>query len=90
MSGADVPLPSVGRIVHYVSRGSADGRFPSVCRAALVTSVAEPGSGWSPLLASLSVHNPTGLFFDQHVSYAPAGPDGELVPGTWHWPERVG
>lgn len=29
----------VGDPVHYVARGSADGRFPPVCRAAIVTEV---------------------------------------------------
>lgn len=31
--------PSVGRIVHYVSRGSADGFFKPQCRAAIITVV---------------------------------------------------
>jgi hypothetical protein len=31
--------PSVGRIVHYVARGSADGVFPRTCRAAIITDV---------------------------------------------------
>ena len=31
--------PSVGRIVHYVARGSADGLFPKACRAATVAEV---------------------------------------------------
>ena len=34
--------PSVGRIVHYVSRGSADGHYPQACRAAIVTAI----GGW--------------------------------------------
>lgn len=29
--------PSVGRVVHYVARGSADGVFPPACRAATIT-----------------------------------------------------
>lgn len=70
--------PSVGRIVHYVARGSADGRFPSACRAAVVTEV---GTGE---VVSLAVLNPTGVFFDEHIAY---GEDN--TGGTWHWPERV-
>ncbi len=31
--------PSVGRIVHYVARGSADGVYPKMCRAATVAQV---------------------------------------------------
>lgn len=33
------PKPSVGRTVHYVSHGSPDGTYPSVCRAATITEV---------------------------------------------------
>lgn len=49
--------PSVGRTVHYVARGSADGKFPPVCRAATVTEVDDTGR------VGLMVANPTGLFF---------------------------
>lgn len=78
--------PSVGRQVHYVARGSADGRFPSVCRSATVTEV----SATEEHLTGLCVVNPTGLFFHSladggvmhHESETPQG-------GTWHWPERV-
>ncbi len=66
--------PSVGRIVHYVARGSADGKFPSVCRAAIVTAVAEPEQ---PLLLSFAVLNPTGLFFDEGIKYD----DAQGTPG---------
>lgn len=31
--------PSVGRIVHYVSRGSADGAYTPECRAAVIAEV---------------------------------------------------
>lgn len=72
--------PSVGRIVHYRSRGSADGRFKPECRAAIVTNVSA-----TPDVVDLAVLNPTGLFFDRYV---PLGED-EQVGGTWHWPERV-
>jgi hypothetical protein len=70
-----VPNPSVGRIVHYVSRGSADGKFPATCRAAVVTEVAEPEQ---PRLVSLAVLNPSGLFFDQLIPYD----DGQGAPGN--------
>lgn len=69
------PTPSVGRIVHYVARGSADGKFPSVCRAAVVTEIAEPEQ---PLLISLAVLNPSGLFFDQLIPFD----DGQGAPGS--------
>ena len=74
------PLPSVGRVVHYVSRGSLDGVFPPTCRAAIVTEV-------DGTLASVAVLNPTGLFFD--LALRQEGSCAEPTPGTWHWPERV-
>ena len=77
--------PSVGRVVHYVSRGSADGVFPAVCRAAVVTEV----DGLDAVVnVGLAVLNPTGLFFDREV--LEFGSCATLRPGTWHWPERVG
>lgn len=82
---------AVGRIVHYVARGSADGKFPSVCRAAVITEIdkitIQDAVDEIPKVG-LCVLNPTGMFFDQHVPYAAAGTGNELVPGTWHWPER--
>lgn len=77
-------IPTVGRIVHYVARGSADGRFPKVCRAALVTEVAADES-----TVGLCAINPTGLFFhplsDGGCVYESDAENG----GTWHWPERA-
>jgi hypothetical protein len=32
----------------------------------------------------LSIHNPTGLFFNTNVAH-----DEEQAPGTWHWCEYV-
>jgi hypothetical protein len=95
-------------MVHYVSHGTpirSDGSqaFASVCRSAVITELAEPGS---PMEANhvvgLCVINPTGLFFhplaaggvpfdDGHVkTYDADGPvDTVHNGGTWHWPERV-
>ena len=96
--------PTVGRAVHYVARGSADGRFPSVCRAADVTEV-DPDD---PDTVGLFVKNPTGLFFhslgDGGVTRDGGGPPTTGVPGaqcgdhagwaypggSWHWPARAG
>jgi hypothetical protein len=75
------PQPaSVGRSVHYVSRGSADGFFRPTCRAAVITEVADAALG----IVGLCILNPTGLFFDQHVRYSALN-----EPGTWHWQERI-
>jgi len=67
--------PTVGRIVHYKARGSADGAFLPVCRAAVITQT------HSPQVVSLAVLNPTGLFFDQALPL-----NEDQAPGTWHWP----
>lgn len=69
--------PSVGRIVHYTSPGSADGVHPSACRAAIVTEVTGD-------TVSLAVLNPTGVHFRQDV---PAAETPQV--GAWHCPERV-
>lgn len=77
--------PSISRDVHYVARGSADGEFPSVCRAAKVTEV-NPDD---PTHVGLFVMNPTGTF---HYSLQVGGchlDEDEKRGGTWHWPERV-
>ena len=77
--------PGIGARVHYVSEGSpvlADGtqRYPSLCRAAIVTQVA-PGN---PGLLGLCVLNPSGMFFNVAVPH-----DETRGPGTWHWPDHT-
>jgi len=71
-------IPSVGRIVHYVSHGTpvrADGSqaFTSQCRAAIVTAgpYLVPGTFETPgdWALSLCVLNPEGMFFNQNVFY---------------------
>lgn len=78
--------PTVGRIVHYVSRGSADGQYASECRAAIVTAL-DPAPEDNPhqVFVSLAVLNPTGLFFHQLCLQS----EDEKTGGTWHWPERT-
>lgn len=72
--------PTVGRIVHYVSYGSAGGKFPSVCRAAIVTEVSTDRADSSEI--GLAAINPTGIFFDRQVRQSEVNHTG----GTWHWP----
>lgn len=84
-------LPSVGRIVHYVSHGTPvreDGSqaYTAQCRAAIITEVEDPAGEAGGGIVSLAVFNPTGQFFNQGVSHV----DREhMAGGTWHWPERV-
>lgn len=92
--------PSVGRDVHYVSRGSADGVYKPVCRAAKITEIPEYLEPFSPVGSGgdvveydgpvepvhLIVFNPGGVFFDHDVPHD----ESDLLGGTWHWPERVG
>jgi len=103
--GIVTQVPSVGRIVHYVSHGTPvreDGSqaYTSQCRAADITEV-DPNA--TTYRVGLMVKNPTGLFFH---SIADGGSDYDLgvrradrvdwscdglhhQGGTWHWPERV-
>ena len=75
-----LPMPTVGRVVHYQAHGSPDGTHPSVARAAIVTEV------FSSKCVSLCVLNPGGLLFNTSCmldqSEAPKG-------GTWRWPPRI-
>lgn len=94
-------LPSVGRVVHYVSFGTPGGEFGKKCRAAIVTGDGDllpypkPGNGPDDLdedsaqLVDICVLNPTGLFFNTGVPQDER-PAYERSGGTWHWPERVG
>lgn len=93
--------PSIGRTVHYVSRGSADGRFPKACRAATITDVRAVPFG-THVEVTLFIMNPGGTFHDAAVPYHEgvdiegegSPPTGlcegkDYGPGTWHWPARV-
>lgn len=71
-----MPDPTICRMVHYVARGSADGHFPPVCRAAIITDVAP---------VALAVLNPTGIFFADEIMED----QDTKRPGTWHWPEMI-
>lgn len=79
--------PSIGRMVHYLSRGSADGVYGAQCRAAVITQVT------SGVEVGLCVMNPTGLFFHENVEVGgDVCPDDDSQPhevGTWHWPTHV-
>lgn len=70
--------PSTGRTVHYVSRGSADGIYPSRCVPFIVVEPLRDDavSGWTL--------NPHGIRYEEDIPY-----DEDNAPGTWHWPERT-
>lgn len=76
--------PSVGRIVHYRSHGSADGAYPPECRAAIITEV-QPDTD----LVGLAVLNPSGAFFRPIDGGGCAHDESLHHGGTWHWPERT-
>lgn len=77
--------PTVGRTVHYHSRGSADGVFAPEPRAAIITQVHEGTADEDGAeQVGLAVLNPTGLFFQEYVTYSP-----EPLPGCWSWPPRT-
>lgn len=84
-------IPSVGRVVHYVSAGSADGTYPSVCRAADVTEVQNPKTDVmdaTEMRVGLLAKNPEGIHF-RPLAGGGAVYDSDGAPYTWHWPERV-
>lgn len=75
------PVPSVGRVVHYIAYGTPNGEFPAgQKRAAIVTQVHETQNPESDI--GICVLNPNGFYFNELVSF---GTD----PGQWCWPEYV-
>lgn len=74
--------PTVGRVVHYQSYGTPGGE-----RAAIITAVARqpdyPGDEEEMYTVSICVLNPTGMFFNEGVPFAP-----DPTPGHWNWPPR--
>lgn len=82
---APMPKPAVGRVVHYVAYGTPGGEFPAgVCRAAIITELSDVVQDPALEAIGVSVFNPKGMFFNQHIRH-----DEGKKPGTWHWPERV-
>lgn len=79
-----VSAPSIGRIVHYMARGSLDRKFPPVCRAAMVSEV-DPDDATRIGLVAL---NPTGLFFHSLADGGCLYNDGAEQPGTQTCPDR--
>ena len=79
--------PSIGRIVHYMSRGSKDGVFQPMLRAAIITGLyyeLPDSNGISDVSdeVDICVINPDGMFFNKNVKFG-----GEL--GQWSWPLKI-
>lgn len=77
----------VGMDAHYMSRGSADGVFAPVCRAAKVTELcsgAHCGKSSYSADVGLCILNPTGMYFERHVEHD----EDYRSPGTWHFLEH--
>jgi hypothetical protein len=98
-------VPSVCRLVHYVSYGTPGGEYHSQCRAAViaevgqwittqVTTVTETSrvlqQDYDPEACALTVFNPTGVFFNGAYGISCKHSEDDHRGGTWHWPERVG
>jgi hypothetical protein len=95
--------PTVGRDVHHVARGSADGHYAPEIRPAKITRVHDGHDDGTPTV-SLVVWTDEGQFWPKAVSYHGGVPDvepnfspyyrcpitGLAYPGgSWHWPPRV-
>lgn len=65
-------LPTVGRMVYFKTRGSADGVYPPTDFAAIITKVYEDN------IVSLVTFGEAGMRFEIKVE------QGELV-GQWDW-----
>lgn len=68
--------PTIGRIVHFKTRGSADGVYPPTNFAAMITKV------YTNDCVSLVTFGESGFRFETSVM------QGNDV-GQWHWPEFV-
>ncbi len=88
-------VPSVGRIVHYVSYGTPGGEYASQCRAAIITDtspgllpeVGRPGGdehNTVNVVVGLCVLNPTGQFFNHGVAYDDGGERTSTIGGRGH------
>jgi hypothetical protein len=83
------PVPSVGRIVHYVSHGTPvreDGSqaYTAQCRAAVITEV----DADDPTRVGLCVFNPTGQFFHALAAGGCSYDEGGETLGTADCPDQ--
>lgn len=73
-------LPTVGRMVYYKTRGSADGVFPPTNFAAIITGVSNVEKP-DVYKVSLAVFGPQGLRFESDVLQASNSDE----VGVWDW-----
>jgi hypothetical protein len=73
-------MTALGDTVHYVARGSADGKYPPVCRAAIVTEYQEAFTSELDRVG-LAAINPTGIFFH---ALSDGGCTRGTGPGQFH------
>lgn len=69
-----------GTVIHFVDGNGNPLTFPGTDKRTRVL-VQE----FHPEACSMSVHNPTGVFFNS--GGVPIEHDETKKPGTWHWPE---
>lgn len=78
--------PTIGRIVYYKARGSADGKFPKTDRAAIITDVdlehtfIDRDGGHMEIAVRVTVFNPEGLFFTDWLKQGQEGGDWDWMP----------
>lgn len=78
-------VPSVARWVHYWHRGSADGAYPPMCSAALITGVPDLDEG----VVSATVFTAEGGIHPHRRLVRDESPAADRKGGTWHVPEYV-
>lgn len=69
--------PTVGRMVYYKTRGSADGVFPPTNFAAIITEVNSDVDG----VVSLVTFGTSGMRFEKEVNQAKTSDE----VGVWDW-----
>jgi len=75
--------PRLGTTVYYKARGSADGKFPKVDRAAIVTDVRRQDitdSTEGPIQVRVCVLNPEGIFFSNWLDRGQEGGQWDFIP----------
>lgn len=73
-----MPVPTIGRIVHFQTYGSAGGAHPSEPMAAIVTGTYANDD------VNLFVIYENGTSHKHGIPFA-----AEPTPGHWNWPPRV-